>query len=309
MTQPPILLRDPIWGTIRLDPLALEVVDTAVFQRLRYVKQLGLTYLVYPGATHKRFEHSLGVMELATRVYEVITSPHNIHHELIRTLVADQSDYWHWLRTLRMAALCHDIGHLPFSHAAEDELLPPHGVPLPVHHREPQDGGAVREHHVFDVEVLVVVHIGRADPCWYLAAAEQVALPAGAGGGVLVERERIERREVLAEAVELAVDVLARQDDVADPVGQRLDGRERVIPGVGARVDQHLRAGVAEHGAEPVRVAAVEVRVGDLGEVVTLGLAAVHDGDLVAGLDEILEDGGADEPGPAQERDAHGARA
>ena len=84
-----------------------------------------MSYLVYPGATHKRFEHSLGVMDLAGRVFDVVTAPDNVHESFRRTvlnLTDDQKGYWR--KVLRMAALCHDIGHLPFSHAAETELLP-----------------------------------------------------------------------------------------------------------------------------------------------------------------------------------------
>ena len=95
-------------------------------QRLRDVHQLALTYLVYPGATHKRFEHSLGVMELAGRVYEVITSPEKLAH-LNRAIWSELEDVgWrtYWRRVVRMAGLCHDIGHLPFSHAAEGTILP-----------------------------------------------------------------------------------------------------------------------------------------------------------------------------------------
>ena len=54
-------IRDPLWNTIRLDPTAVRIVDTPQFQRLRYIRQLGLTHLVYPGATHTRFDHALGV--------------------------------------------------------------------------------------------------------------------------------------------------------------------------------------------------------------------------------------------------------
>ena len=83
-----------------------------------------MSYLVYPGATHKRFEHSLGVMELAGRVFDVVTAQHNVHPstQSILNLTAREREYWR--AVLRMAALCHDIGHLPFSHAAEEELLP-----------------------------------------------------------------------------------------------------------------------------------------------------------------------------------------
>ena len=59
------ILRDPLWNNIRVDELTLQLVDTDVFQRLRYVRQLGLAYLVYPGATHTRFEHALGAYHLA----------------------------------------------------------------------------------------------------------------------------------------------------------------------------------------------------------------------------------------------------
>ncbi len=122
-------IRDPIHVFVCLDSDERNVLDSRPFQRLRHIHQLALTYLVYPGATHKRFEHSLGVMELASRVFDIVTHPDNLTDE-IRTLLEplgnpDQLRYWR--RVLRMAALCHDVGHLPFSHAAEQELLPDGG--------------------------------------------------------------------------------------------------------------------------------------------------------------------------------------
>ena len=116
-------IRDPIHVFIKLDSQERQVLDSPPFQRLRYIHQLAMTYLVYPGATHRRFEHSLGVMELATRVYEVITDnlTDSIKELFPETCADDELRYWR--RVLRLAALCHDIGHLPFSHASE-ELLP-----------------------------------------------------------------------------------------------------------------------------------------------------------------------------------------
>lgn len=118
-------VRDPIHVFIKLDSEERKVLDSRPFQRLRYITQLALTYLVYPGATHKRFEHSLGVMELAGRVYDTITHPNNLCYDSVRALVPPKGDFKdvYWRRVLRMAALCHDLGHLPFSHGAE-ELLP-----------------------------------------------------------------------------------------------------------------------------------------------------------------------------------------
>jgi len=102
------ILRDPIWNNIRVDSLALELVDTPVFQRLRYVRQLGLTYLVYPGATHTRFEHALGAYHLC-----------RIAISLLRERGGpDVSDEECTVTTI--AALLHDVGHYPFSHALEE---------------------------------------------------------------------------------------------------------------------------------------------------------------------------------------------
>jgi len=94
------VVRDPLWNNIRLEPEALAIIDTPAFQRLRYVRQLGHAFLVYPGATHTRFEHALGTYHLAGRVTKE--------------------------REVQLAALLHDIGHYPFSHALEEAGLPRH---------------------------------------------------------------------------------------------------------------------------------------------------------------------------------------
>ena len=118
-------LRDPIHGFIRLDSDERLVLDSPPVQRLRHIHQLAMSYLVYPGATHKRFEHSLGVMELVGRIFDSVTSDENVSDVVgvaRSELRGGRREYWR--KVLRMAALCHDIGHLPFSHAAEEELLP-----------------------------------------------------------------------------------------------------------------------------------------------------------------------------------------
>ena len=66
-------IRDAIHTFVQFDSHERKVLDSRPFQRLRHINQLALTHLVYPGATHKRFEHSLGVMELADRIYRVVT--------------------------------------------------------------------------------------------------------------------------------------------------------------------------------------------------------------------------------------------
>jgi uncharacterized protein len=106
---------DPVHGFILLNDLESAMVDTEPFQRLRYIRQLGGAYLVYPGATHTRFEHSLGTMELATRIFD-------------RIVLVEDSGSWlpdppYARQIVRFAALCHDLGHLPFSHLAEHLVL------------------------------------------------------------------------------------------------------------------------------------------------------------------------------------------
>lgn len=115
-------IRDPIHVFIHLNSDERRVVDCRAFQRLRNIHQLALTYLVYPAVTHRRFEHALGVMEVAGRVFDVVTEDRNLT-ERVRDIIPNRDDLHYWRRVLRMAALCHDIGHLPFSHGAED-LLP-----------------------------------------------------------------------------------------------------------------------------------------------------------------------------------------
>jgi HD superfamily phosphohydrolase len=118
-------IRDPVHVFVRLDAPEQAVLNSSAFQRLRHIHQLALTYLVYPGATHRRFEHSLGVMELATRIFDIVADAKRLEHEAARDVIpSDEDQVRYWRRVLRLAALCHDLGHLPFSHAAEDELLP-----------------------------------------------------------------------------------------------------------------------------------------------------------------------------------------
>ncbi|HVO34809.1 MAG TPA: HD domain-containing protein, partial [Gemmatimonadales bacterium] len=102
------VVRDLLWQNIRLEPAAVRVVDTAAFQRLRYVRQLGHAFLVYPGATHSRFEHALGAYHLTRRALEAL--------RVQGAFAIGEAD----ALLIRLAALLHDIGHYPFSHALEE---------------------------------------------------------------------------------------------------------------------------------------------------------------------------------------------
>jgi HD superfamily phosphohydrolase len=109
-------LRDPIHGFIRIHEQELEIIDHRIFQRLRNIKQLSFAYTVYHGAEHSRFGHSLGVMHLADRILTNIKRNSQIIGDEL-----DISD--NDIQLCRFAALLHDVGHFPFSHAS-DNLIP-----------------------------------------------------------------------------------------------------------------------------------------------------------------------------------------
>uniref|UniRef100_H0VBB6 Deoxynucleoside triphosphate triphosphohydrolase SAMHD1 n=1 Tax=Cavia porcellus TaxID=10141 RepID=H0VBB6_CAVPO len=111
--EPMKVINDPIHGHIELHPLLIRIIDTPQFQRLRYIKQLGGGYYVFPGASHNRFEHSLGVGYLAGC--------------LVRELCDKQPELQISERDMlcvQIAGLCHDLGHGPFSHMFDGRFIP-----------------------------------------------------------------------------------------------------------------------------------------------------------------------------------------
>lgn len=116
----PIVIRIPPLQNVDLTEGIRMLIDTPQFQKLRKIKQLSLTHLVYPGANHTRFEHSLGVFSLMMRYIHQLD-----FDERFREIIKVEH-----LRALPFAALLHDIGHYPFGHLVEREVsdLPSHEV-------------------------------------------------------------------------------------------------------------------------------------------------------------------------------------
>ena len=105
---------DAIWGTVKLQPLEVLLLDSPIIQRLRFVRQLGVVHWVYPGAVHTRFEHTLGVLrqthELIVAINEATPAPHQPPIDI------------NLASLLRLCALVHDVGHGVFSHVSEHVL-------------------------------------------------------------------------------------------------------------------------------------------------------------------------------------------
>ena len=107
-------IRDPIHGTLSVSDAEKAIIDSRFFQRLRTVRQLGFGDLAFPGGTHTRHAHCLGAMHVAGRLFDAVASRSQLPEG-----VKDR-----FRAAVRAAVLCHDIGHMPLSHASE-QIAPP----------------------------------------------------------------------------------------------------------------------------------------------------------------------------------------
>ena len=150
-------VRDPLWNNIRLEPDAVELLDSPAVQRLRYVRQLGHAFLVYPGATHTRFEHALGAYHLSRRALSLLEeSGHHI----------DAAN----ATRMRFAALLHDIGHYPFSHALEEAGLPSHELLAERHLTRTDLAGALERRGIAPSQLLALIRGQTREPLGGLVA-------------------------------------------------------------------------------------------------------------------------------------------
>jgi HD superfamily phosphohydrolase len=109
------VIRDPVHGDIYVTAEELRILDTREMQRLRGVRQLGTAYLVYPGAQHTRFEHSLGTLHMTSRLVAAANLNRSLAPGALIGIAEDEA------RILRAAALVHDVTHIPFGHNIEDQ--------------------------------------------------------------------------------------------------------------------------------------------------------------------------------------------
>ncbi|HYA60783.1 MAG TPA: HD domain-containing protein [Candidatus Acidoferrum sp.] len=138
------VIKDTVHGFIRLDDLAISLMDTHEMQRLRRVKQLGFANLVYPGANHTRFEHSLGVLHLAELLL----------NKLDADVLKDIKD------EIRAASLIHDVGHMPLSHSIESVLVEKYGKG---HEYFTIDGGLLEVINQFGLDKVLIEQLIRGE--------------------------------------------------------------------------------------------------------------------------------------------------
>lgn len=106
------VIHDPVWGTMLFYPWELQIIDSPLIQRLRCISQVGLTILTYPAARHSRFEHTLGVMTVVSKMVDSMNRAAESDDSKLKISIRE-------LYILRLAALLHDVGHCFFSHLSE----------------------------------------------------------------------------------------------------------------------------------------------------------------------------------------------
>jgi HD superfamily phosphohydrolase len=137
-------VRDVIHGPVELYPWEMAVIDSAAFQRLRGIKQLGFSEFAYPCAVHNRYVHSIGVAHTAGIAFQNVFKKH---------FFSNQETYHHYYYLTRACALLHDIGHGPFSHAIESAMGPVAELKLP--HEIAKDGKRQATHEDYTLKLLL----------------------------------------------------------------------------------------------------------------------------------------------------------
>jgi hypothetical protein len=165
-------IRDPIHGSLTVSDEETRVIDSRTFQRLRHVRQLGFGDLAFPGATHTRHAHSLGAMHVASRLFDAITARSDLSQGAKDRLRA----------AVRLAVLCHDIGHMPLSHASESIGPQRAALKLPAWMGE-SEGQA--SHEDFTAKLLIDSELTRIIEQAYGAAGLSPQLIASLVSGVL----------------------------------------------------------------------------------------------------------------------------
>ncbi|XP_057289814.1 deoxynucleoside triphosphate triphosphohydrolase SAMHD1-like [Hydractinia symbiolongicarpus] len=111
------IFQDSVHGAVKMDPLLVAIIDTPQFQRLRDIKQLGSSYWVFPGACHNRFEHCIGTSYLCGLMLETLKELHNTEYDNAVEITETE------ILCVKIAGLCHDLGHGPFSHTFDGTFI------------------------------------------------------------------------------------------------------------------------------------------------------------------------------------------
>lgn len=114
------IIFDPLYGFIQLTPIEWKIIHSPFYQRLRWIKQLGFSFYVFPGAEHSRFGHSIGVMHNAHEILKICKKSVSNEELMDATFHSKDKDFH---QIIRLGALMHDLGTFPFSHTTEGAYI------------------------------------------------------------------------------------------------------------------------------------------------------------------------------------------
>lgn len=140
-------VRDPVHGNIAISEAEVSILDSKAYQRLRQIKQLGFSEFSFPGATHNRYLHSLGVCHLAGVAFDSVFGTHEFSSPKVRQRLR---------QSLRLASLLHDIGHGPLSHASEEVMPPLKDLDVKIYQRRkiPPPLGKAADHEDYTIKFV-----------------------------------------------------------------------------------------------------------------------------------------------------------
>jgi uncharacterized protein len=191
-------VRDPIHGAIPLDSSEVAVADHRWVQRLRWIRQTGFSELSFPGATHSRYLHSLGVMHLAGKAFDQAYQDWSFTQP-------DARDRFR--RAVRLAALCHDLGHAPFSHCMEFCMPPLADLQLTwPRHTEPRRA----THEDYTVAILEKTSLRQAIDAAFPGTARHIASlidPNVRAGDDFFSDGGLDHRRLLSQIISSELDV------------------------------------------------------------------------------------------------------
>lgn len=251
------VIRDSVHGDIELSPEEIRIIRTPGFQRLHGCKQLGLSYLIYPAAKHTRFEHVLGVMEVATRIAKRLEG----HFPLTKPEGRER------MKILRFSALLHDIGHVPFGHTLEDEM------PSIPEHDAPSDGA--EKSRMDDLVAQVLTESGNSDS---IDLVSQVLL-------AIKKSKDDTKLYPLVDAKKIRPDLLVLADIIGNTICADLFDylkRDHMMTGIKATYDDRIFRyfAVGDHKFEGKQYARILIRLVKNGRI---------RGDCLADLLDILK--------------------
>lgn len=175
-------INDPVWRTFQLEPHEVLLIDSPLLQRMRGIKQLGLANLVFPAANHDRFEHLCGTVQAAERVFQAVRQNADRRREAAKKQGNEPPNLTDGERMMvRLAALLHDVGHGPFSHAIEPVVAVRYGNEVAAFNKRVKELGFLLDAKIAVAELISILIV--LSPTMRTILGSSLFAPSGTNAG------------------------------------------------------------------------------------------------------------------------------